>query len=229
MLYPYSQPLILTDSIFVEYLGVNALDQTSKEQRKIAYAIAEEFASDEIDTYFTYTTVTGTFTQVQFAHPTKPLILEHAYVNSINLIRFYDVQENNFYTISGTANVYASLRNAERGIVDIHYLFGSCQCLSSGEYPYKIEIIYNTGLSSGTVSSSNRLLMALATGANMVLNEMIGYGNEAPGLVGVDTFSSQDYSEKRHSLKNTVFGSSAKAQFVSTLLQGATKLRYVGM
>jgi len=37
----------------------------------------------------------------------------------------------------------------------------------------------------------------------------------------------QDYFEKRHNLKNTVFGSSAKAQFISNLLSRLRKHRYV--
>jgi hypothetical protein len=63
--------------------------------------------------------------------------------------------------------------------------------------------------------------------ADMVLNQIEGFGNEADGLVGVEAFKNQDYFEKRHNLKNTVFGSSAKAQFISNLFSRLRKHRYV--
>ena len=71
------------------------------------------------------------------------------------------------------------------------------------------------------------MLLALTTYSDMVLNQIEGFGNEADGLVGVDEFKNQDYSEKRHTLKNTAFGSSARSQFVSGLLTKLRKHRYV--
>jgi len=71
------------------------------------------------------------------------------------------------------------------------------------------------------------MLLALTTYSDMVLNQIEGYGNEADGLVGVKQFKNQDYSEMRHNLKITSFGSSARAQFVSDLLTSIRKYRFV--
>jgi hypothetical protein len=142
-------------------------------------------------------------------------------------VRFLDTQERVYYSISGTANVYASLRNDTYGIVDIHNIFGNCQCATSLQpFPYQVQIVYEAGLPTGTANNPKNLL-ALTTVSDMVLNQIEGFGNEADGLVGLDEFKNQDYSEKRHQLKETVYGSSARAQFVSNLLVGLRKHRYV--
>ena len=142
-------------------------------------------------------------------------------------MRFLDLEENIYYSISGTANVYASLRNDTYGIIDIHHLFGNCHCATALQpYPYQVQVVYEAGLPTGTANNP-RVLLALTQAADMVVNQMEGFGNEADGLVGVDAFKNQDYFEKRHSLKNTIFGSSARAQFISNLLSRLRKHRYV--
>jgi hypothetical protein len=148
-------------------------------------------------------------------------------VNQVILVRFLDTQERIYYSISGTANVYASLRDDTYGIIDIHHIFGRCQCVTASQpYPYQVQIVYEAGLPTGTANNP-RYLLGLTTAAEMILNQIEGYGNEADGLVGVDEFKNQDYSEKRHDLKNTIFGSSARAQFVSSLFTNLRKHRYV--
>ena len=87
-------------------------------------------------------------------------------------------------------------------------------------------MVYQAGLPTGTANQPN-MLLALSTYADIVMNEIIGFGNEAPGGVGVQEFSNQSYREKRTKLGKTGFGSSARAQFVSRLLTSFRKLRYV--
>ena len=202
-IYPYSSPIILNEDIFQAYGGI--LGSTRPEMRDVAYSVAEEFVTDDIGTFLLPTIVTGTYSY----NLTQPLILSYGYINSIEVIRFLDTQERIYYSVTGTANVHVSLRDDTYGIVDIHSVLGNCQCISSVyPYPYKIQIAYNAGLPTGTANNP-RVLLALVQAADMVLNQMEGFGNEADGLVGVDAFKNQDYFEKRHSLKNTVFGSSA--------------------
>ncbi|GAF73015.1 unnamed protein product, partial [marine sediment metagenome] len=68
---------------------------------------------------------------------------------------------------------------------------------------------------------------ALSTYSDIIMNEIMGFGNEAPGGVGVQEFSNQGYREIRTKLGKTGFGSSARAQFVSNLLTSFRKHRYV--
>jgi hypothetical protein len=219
-IYPYSSPIILTDDIFQQYGGI--LEATTPELRQVAFTVAEEFATDDIGTFLLPTIVTGTY-----YYSRNPVLTDYSHVNQVILVRFLDTQERIYYSISGTANVYASLRNDTYGIVDIHHIFGNCQCATALQpFPYQVQIIYEAGLPTGTANNP-RYLLGLTTAADMVLNHLEGYGNEADGMVGLDEFKNQDYSEKRHSLKNTIFGSSARAQFVSNLFTNLRKHRFV--
>jgi hypothetical protein len=220
-IYPYSSPIILTDDIFQEYGGV--LESTIPAQRNVAFVVSERFVTGDIGTLLLPTIVTGTYS---YGH-INPIVTEYAYVNQVILVRFLDTQERIYYTISGTANVYASLRNDTYGIVDIHQTFGNCHCATSLQpFPYQVQMVYEAGLPTGTANNPT-VLLALTTVADMVLNQIEGFGNEADGLVGLDEFKNQDYSEVRHKLTERIYGSSARAQFVSNLLVDLRKHRFV--
>ena len=221
--YPYSTPIILTDDIFQQYGGI--LNASKPELREIAFVVAEEAVTDDIGTLLLPTIVTGTASW----NLTNPIITDYGYVNRVDVVRFLDTQENIYFTASGTANVYVSLRDDTYGIIDIHHIFANCGCISSvNPYPYQVQYVYEAGLPTGTANNP-KILLALTTYSDMVLNQIEGFGNEADGLVGVSEFKNQDYSEKRHNLKRTIFGSSARSQFVSDLLTNLRKHRFVGL
>jgi len=220
-LYPLSSAIILTDEIFQDY-GGDALLGT-EEQRKAAYFIAERAVSEDISTFLLPVTVTGTYDYYEYMPKLKT---DWAYVHSVDVIRFIDTEETIYYTISGTANVYASLRDQEYGIIDIHSIWGRCNCSSSSRpYPYQVQVVYTAGLPTGTANQPS-MLLALTTYASIIMNEIIGFGNEAPGAVGVQQFSNQGYREVRTKLGKKIFGSSARAQFISDLLSPYKKIRY---
>ena len=85
-LYPYNSSIILTDLIFSRF-GGDATKGTP-EQRKIAYLIAEEAASEDIGTLLLPTIVTGTF----FYNPLHFITLDYGYVHKINSIAFIDIE-----------------------------------------------------------------------------------------------------------------------------------------
>lgn len=220
-IYPYSSPIIMTEPIFQQYGG--DINGSRPETRQIAYVIAEEAVTDDIGTLLLPTIITGTASW----NLINPIITGYGYVSRVNLVRFLDIQERVYFTASGTANVYVSLRDDTYGIIDIHHIFANCRCISSvNPYPYQVQYVYEAGLPTGTANNP-KFLLALTTYTDMVLNQIEGYGNEADGLVGVSEFKNQDYSEKRHNLKRTIFGSSARAQFVSGLLTKYRKHRFV--
>jgi hypothetical protein len=222
-IYPYSTPIIMTDDIFDAHGG--DLNGSKPALRQIAFTIAEEAVTDDVGTFLLPTTITGTYS----FNLTYPIITDYSYVHSVNVVRFLDTRQEVYYSVTGTNNVYVSIRDDTYGIVDIHNLFLNCHCVSRmNPYPYQIQMSYTAGLPTGTASSP-KFLLALSTFSDMVLNQIEGYGNEADGLVGVSEFKNQDYSEKRHNLKRTIFGSSARAQFVSNLFTRYRKLRYVGL
>ena len=214
--YPYSAPIILTDSIFFDYGGHRG--SSSPEQRQAAYWIAERTATEDINTFLLPTIVTGSF----LYNPLRDVILEHGYINQIITTRFIDKEENTYFTIAGINNVYVGLKDDERGAVIIISNWLNIADL------YKTQIVYNAGLPSGT-SFRPDVLLGLTTYADIILNEIQGYGNEAPGDIGVQDYRNQQYSESRVALVRTVFGTSSRAQFVHKLFTKLRKHRWVGM
>ena len=216
--YPYDSPIILTDAIFTAY---NDGLLTGSAIKSIGYWLAEEAVSRDLDTFLLPTVVTGTY-------PYKPTImLDHAYVNSIFLVRFKDNLNQVYFTASGTYNYYTNLYSPEYGVVDAALVGSMCGGCSNG-YPYEVEIPYNAGLSSGTSYRPN-VLLALTQAAALFINEIQGWGNEGVGNIGITRFSNQNYSEQRMGMINTVYGNSAKSQFIHKQLDGLRKRRYAGI
>ena len=209
--------------IFIKHYGGD-LTVASTYQRKAAFWLAEEKASEDIDSFLLPTIVSGTF-----LYTNNVIALDHAWVHQIYVTRFLDYKDEVYFTVSGSANNYVNLFNHERGMVDISYALANCHCSSSMRpSPYKVEFVYQAGLTSGT-SFRPDMLLALTTYASIIINEIVGYGNESPGDMGVQEFSNQQYREKRKTLLNTAFGSSARAQFAHNLITRFRKMRYVSL
>lgn len=213
--YPYSSPIVLTDDIFVLYGGHTGSSVAA--QRTAAYFISERMASTDIDTYFRPTIVTGTFVYT----PPRPIILEHGYISRVIDTRFLDQNEDVYYSEAGIDNGHVRLLNDEVGEVEV-YLWGY------DALPYKVQLVYETGLPSGTAWRPD-VLLGLVTYADIILNEIQGYGNESSGDVGVQQFKNQQYFENRVGLIRTVFGTSARAQFVHKLFTDLRHYRWVGL
>lgn len=217
--FPYSSPQILTDSIYISYGGHTGTSTIA--QRSACYLLAEMAATNDLGTFLVSTRVTGTFMCA------PEITLDFGHVNKVVQTKFISFDETVEETITGTGNDDVALRDAAYGLVDINtYHCGICT--SSYSYPYHLQIVYDVGLSSGTSYLPN-ILLALTTVADIMLNEIIGYGNEAPGDVGVASFSNQQYSEVRKELLNTAYGNSARANFAHKLLSGFRKYRQVGL
>jgi hypothetical protein len=218
-LYPFSAPMIMTDAIFELYGGHTGTTVAS--QRQGAYLIAEKIASDDIGTLLTQHIVTGTF----IFNPLRPIILDYGYVDRIIETRFIQKDEVTYLTVQGVNNEYVALLDDERGEVKVF----NVTRWQPPSYPYKVQIVYNCGIPSGTNYRPD-VLLGLTTYSDIILNEIQGYGNEAPGDVGVKDFRSINrYSEARVALIRTSFGTSARAQFISKMFRNLRKNRWVGL
>jgi hypothetical protein len=221
-IYPFSSAIIMTDDVFVD--NGYSLDNTAPTQRNVAYSVAEKMSSNYIGTLLLPQAVTGTYLWTE-AYPY--LETDWGFIQSVSWIKFYDTKEYNYYTIEGTANVYASIRDSEYGLIDIHYIFGNCACsTATNPYPYKIQVAYEAGLPTGTATQADHLL-GLSMYSDLILNEIVGWGNEAAGLVGLKNFRNQSYAESRVNLDRTDFGSSAKAQLIKQLFSDVKRSRYM--
>ena len=217
--YPYSSPIIMTDTIFQSYGG--DLAETTIGQRQIAFVLAEMRVSDDLGTYLLPTIVTGSYAYA------PRLVLEVGDVHQIYQVRFIDSLGAVYYTATGSYNYYTRLYDADYGILDIDYIYRHCGCSSSG-YPFRLDVTLRAGLYSGSSYRPN-VLLALTKFSSIILNELIGYGNEGVGNIGIQEFRNQQYSEVRTKLLNTAYGNSAESQFIHLLLDGIRKYRRVGI
>lgn len=213
----------MSDDIFSAYGG--HFNDSTQMQRNAVYFIAERTLSEDLETFLLPTIVTGTYL---FRPMDKFLILDHTYIHRIILTSFIDREEEVYWSQAGTDNVYISLRDDERGLVDIHWLLGRCNCSSHTAYPYKIQEVYEAGFTTGT-SCQPDIFLALTTYSDIILNEIVGYGNESSGDIGVQSYNNQQYAEVRVKLTRTAFGSSARAQFIKSLIEKHRRKRHVGL
>lgn len=220
ILYPYLTAFILTDELFSRFGGdPNA---SPYDLRQSAYQIAESAVYYDLETPLRLTTFTGTFAY------SPSMILDHAYVQSIQFVHYIDAKGTIYRTVTGTSNYEVNLDDADMGLVSITpYCSYPCFSNSVGYLPDKVQVIYTAGLASGT-SYDGRILSALTQYAMIQINEMVGYGNESPGDIGVKDYSNQEYSETRVPLLRTAYGNSTKANFIHHLMSPYRKRRHVG-
>jgi len=209
MIYPYTTPVIMNDDVFQAYGGL--LADTITEMRDASYTIAEQLVSEDLETFLTYTTVTGTY----FASPLVEL--DHMRLIQVHGVTYFDELGN----VSETVSDYSRVRiygDGDYGIVDLRQCWPCNRYIPSAQSsPCKVLIAYTAGLPPAMTFVPN-FLMALTIISKVMLNEMVGFGNEAPGDIGVVRFSNQDYSEQRVALLRTVYGTSPQAALAHKLL-----------
>lgn len=207
--YPYNSPIVLSDSIFVQFGG--QIGNTTVSQRDAAYLIAEKRVSNYLGTLLIPTTVSGSF----LYKPNGFIISDYGYVQEITSV-----------TIVSVDKTTCKLSNTNGCAFIFEDTFGylNCSCISDlVSMPYKIEITYKAGLPLG-VATQPDVLLALTKVAQEQLNEMMyPTANETTGARGIEQFSTLEYSEKRKPLKRTALGQSAIANFAAELLDNAVK------
>ena len=208
--YPYYSPQILTDSVFLKYGGQTGT--STQGQRDAAYLLAEEQMTEHLSTFLVPTVITGTawykggtLFETEFGHV---LNISKVYAR---IVQSLDPLDARVYTGS------ALVRNSEYGYVDIILPQTYWTNCGIAGFVYDISAVYESGFSSGTVTSPT-MLSALAMAAQINLNEWdVSLSNEGVADVGVQSFSNQSYSEQRRPLLNTAFGNSAMANRVAKL------------
>jgi len=224
--YPLNSAIILTDSIFVQYGGHTGSSVAA--QRNAAYLMAEMAATRDLSTFMLPVIVTGTYT-FNPIHMQNGLALDHGYIRRVLSTSFLDFDGSSYWSQAGTGNDYVAIKYDDFGVLDINFMISNCQCSNAtSPFPYQIQVAYEAGLPTGTATKPD-YLMALTIYADVMLQEMIGYGNEAPGDIGVQDYTNQEYRESRIGLLRTTFGTSARANLAHRLLTGTRLHRYAGL
>lgn len=225
-IYPLSSPIILTDSVFVAYGGHTG--NSTAAQRTAAYLIAEIATTYDLETFLLPLIYTGTYLYNSSIHK-QGLLLEFRDIHRVYKTSFIDFDESVYWTQVGTGNDFVAIRDDTFGILDIDYLLSNCKCVNSSHpSPYKVQVVFQAGLPTGTANRPD-ILMAMVTYADVMLQELIGYGNEAPGDIGVQQYTNQEYQERRIGLIRTVFGSSPRANMAHRLLDQIRVYRWCGL
>jgi hypothetical protein len=209
--YPFSAPIILNDTIFALYGGQTGTWNAA--QRNAAYLIAEQQTSSYIGSLLLPTVVTGTWGYA------NRIVTDYGYVHQIFSTQLLNVNGYcNLYTGSACSLIWEDTY----GYIDVACLTQYCNCVGLA-VPYQVQIAYQAGLHTG-VANQPAVLLAMTMAAQISLNEMIFPSqNESTGDIGVKSFSSLDYREERVKMRRTVFGTSAKAEKIANLIDGAIK------
>lgn len=226
VIYPYTYPLILNDSVFTEYGGKTGTFTLA--QRQSSYLIAEMQVSNYIGTLLLPTNVTGTY---PYMHKQR-IPTDYGYVSNL-----YDVTIFSKNTLSSTCVLQENqgcgfIYEDTYGYIDFRQVSLICGLAYMGSWggsaivvpnvPYQIRITYQAGLPTGTANQPT-FLEALTILAQIDLNEKDPGNsgmNETPGDLAVQDYKSLDYKETRgaHSLVKTALGESAKAMRAKRLI-----------
>lgn len=213
--YPYTSPIILNDSIFVQNGGQTGT--FSAAQRQAAYLIAEQQATTYIGTFLLPTIVTGTYPA------STRIATDYGYVSQILSVNLLSVNPTQTDCVLNSDSGCGRIWQDTFGYVDVQCLLSACGC-TSYKVPYQVQIAYQAGLPTGTANQP-AVLLALTMAAQLSLNEMIFPSqNEGTGDIGIEQFTSLGYSEKRVPMGRTAFGTSAKAYKIAQLIRSTIQL-----
>ncbi len=218
-LYPFDEPVLLNDTVFINWGGVTG--SSAPATRSLAYLVSEESIARYTSILPYETTLTGSYSVTEYLNY-GGVFLKWGMVSKVHYIRMVGLKGEIVLELDPTVdNVY--IVDSKRGFVSF-----PCHGINL-QNVVRIDISYDCGIPSG--AADGMYYLAVSSYAQEVLNEIVGYGNEAPGMVGVEMFTNQQYSERRKELIRTSLGSSPKSNFVRQLLEngGFVVRRWVGL
>lgn len=219
-----TSPQILTEAIFTQYGGTTGTATAA--QIQAAFAIAESQAAEEINTFVAPTVVTGTHSWPPLG---QALQLPYTHLNSVaSVTAIHDAGcdcADDAIELSGCAWIldYDGALVSLRECGDtLRASCSGCNCGNRyGGGPLQARIVATFGLPTAAASDP-RLLMGLATAADLALQQMIDPAGAEGGAgdPGIKSFRSLSYSEMRadSSNKMTAFGDSTRANYAAKML-----------
>lgn len=212
--YPHNSALVLNDTTFLLFGGWTGT--SSSAQRSMAYRLAEEQMTEYLNTFLVPTIVTGTY----FWKGKNPIVLDYGHILSVTRVVISGVDGNNSCQVETVTGCHAIRGDGKYGVIDVAWLTSCGGCSSIvGVPPYNVQVAYESGLSTGTVTQP-AILQALVLAAQVNLNEIdVSLSNEGTSDIGIQSFSNQKYQEIRTKLGTTAFGNSAVAQRISRLVR----------
>ena len=220
MEYYHLAPVIMTDDIYTSFGGRTGTSMPA--QRASAYQIAETQMIRRLGTFLLPTTVTGTF--IFGVNLPKRVRLPSHHLISIDAVTILSMESACNCDLGEDAGC-AYIVDSMYGYIDVKQLTNAylgCGC--SIDIPYQARVAYTAGLPTGVAANDASLHQALTMVSEIALLEIIdAKGLEGgPGDPGVQSWVSMGYGEKRTPLKDTVFGSSPRANAAWRLVKHLT-------
>ena len=230
-LYPFQSPIILNDTLFIQYGGQGASNFTSTTLQN-SYLLAEMQVSTYIGSFLLPTTITGTY---PFMHQTR-IATDWGYVQQllhVNVLTRQNFSDCSLTSNDGCGYVYSDTF----GYVDFRKLTSTCgwtwwwgspySPYILDYQPYQIQLSYIAGLPTG-IATQPGIMEALTILAQVDLNEKfpgLAGVNESVGAVGIQNYASIDYRESRadHALIKTALGDDARSQRAKKLIDMSVK------
>jgi hypothetical protein len=215
--YPFHQNMILTDSIYTSFGGWTG--SSTANQRQAAYQIAEMQMTEHLSSFLSPVQVTGTYEVHAYM---QKIFLEYGNIQSVDLVNFYNANPSIVWncTVSNVKGQSYVLDDTYGLIVVTENILSTCSCASMIGFPFKADIAFTSGIPSGTAYQPN-MLLALTMAATIALKEFIDPTalEGGAGDAGIEQFAIGTYHEIRKKWGTNIFGNSAVANYVSTLVQ----------
>lgn len=209
--FPYFSPQVMTDQVYSDFGGWTGTSLSA--QRQAAYLLGEMQISEYIQTYLKPTTVTGTYYYPQLY---EAISMECGYIRSIDAVTIQSIDCMCKCSLK-VSNGCAFVKDDTYGVIMIGaHDISECGC---GVAPFKVQVAFTAGLSSGTAYQPN-ILLALRLASELILKEIVNEGalEGGAGDPGVQSWASISYTENRVRLGNSIFGNSAVANKIVKLL-----------
>ena len=209
-IYPYSSPIILTESNYVAYGGQSGTATSTQLQNM--FLLAEQRVTKYIGTFLLPTIVTGTYPY----NSSHFIATDYGYVSNILSAKVFSVQGSSTCVLASDSGC-AYIFDDTFGYLNYSCVQSVCNC-AQWQSPYQFQIAYQAGLPTGTANQPG-ILHALTIVAETALGEIVfPRQNETAGDRGITEWKSLDYSEKRKGLKRTALGQSARANLAADLI-----------
>lgn len=209
-------PQVLTEALFTAYGGYTGTATSA--QITAAFCVGEQLIQQQIGTFLTPTSVTGTL--VSALALMGPFTLDHSYLRTIDgvVLRCEDAScdcDTTDYTAC------AHIKSFEQSVIELRLgtstCCGSCSCCRR---PLSFWIDYTAGLPAGEAAAAPTMVLALTTIADIALQQITdpGASEGGPGDPGVQKWGSFTYREERVPLIVHAVGSSARANYAANLV-----------
>ena len=141
----------MTDSSFLLYGGMTGT--SSDLQRQIAYGLAEEQMTEYLQSFLIPTVVTGTY----LWRGGNPIILDYGNITNIYLVAISSHDESNRCAMTYVTGCFSIRGDGKYGAIDVQALANCSGCGQIVSPPYNVQIVYESGLQTGT-SFGNSML-----------------------------------------------------------------------